>query len=131
MKSQSERGAYQLYIELDSDCWITVGALGKIHFLEGGYIYTGSAMRGISARVARHLRFEKCLHWHIDYLLACKSARIREIHIFPSRERKECHLNKTVRGKTGAQLFAPGFGASDCSQGCGSHLSYVGKFLPH
>ncbi|MFQ5769899.1 MAG: DUF123 domain-containing protein, partial [bacterium] len=98
---------------------------GNIHFPAGCYVYTGSAMNGLAARLARHLRSDKSLHWHIDYLLANKFSKVKEIHMFPSRIIQECQLNQTLRKELGVQPFAPGFGASDCSNGCMSHLSYV------
>ncbi|MFQ5864250.1 MAG: DUF123 domain-containing protein [bacterium] len=126
----SDKGAYQIFIYLTLDALINVGALGNIHFLSGCYIYTGSAMNGLSARVARHLSSEKKLHWHIDYLLACEFSRIVQIHLFPSKIKLECQLNQTMRKKLGGRIFAPGFGASDCINGCISHISYLGQNKP-
>ena len=62
-------GIYHLIIYLPSDTSIEVGKLGRYYFQTGYYVYTGSAMRGLDQRIARHLRSEKRLHWHIDYLL--------------------------------------------------------------
>lgn len=107
-----------------------MGSLGDIFFTAGCYIYTGSAMQGLIKRVTRHVKSKKSLHWHIDYLLDCEFSRILKIHLFPSNKKEECQLNQTVRQKLGAQLYAPGFGASDCSDGCLSHLSYLGKKMP-
>ncbi|MFQ5823475.1 MAG: DUF123 domain-containing protein [bacterium] len=127
MKNQSDQGAYQILIDLTSEALIKIGALGNIYFPAGCYVYTGSALHGLSARVARHLRAEKSLHWHIDYLLTYEFSRIIQIHLFPSQLRLECQLNQTMRKKLSAQPFAPGFGASDCTNGCISHISYLGK----
>jgi sugar fermentation stimulation protein A len=129
-RSANAPGAYQIFITLESDVLIKIGALGNIAFLAGCYVYTGSALRGLLARVARHLKSEKSLHWHIDYLLACESSRIVQLNLFPSKKRLECQLNQTMRKKLGAKSFAPGFGASDCTNGCISHLSYLGNIWP-
>ena len=63
------KGAYQLLIRLDRDQTITVGRIGRFRFPAGYYVYTGSAMNGIEARVRRHLSSRKRIRWHIDYLL--------------------------------------------------------------
>jgi Uri superfamily endonuclease len=63
------KGSYVLLIELEQDSNIKVGALGKIHFSKGHYVYVGSAMNGIEGRVRRHLRDEKKTRWHVDYFL--------------------------------------------------------------
>ena len=47
---------------------IVVGALGPVTFARGWYAYVGSARRGRDARVARHMRADKPLRWHADYL---------------------------------------------------------------
>ncbi|MFQ6113279.1 MAG: DUF123 domain-containing protein [bacterium] len=125
-----DQGAYQIFIELRSEALLNIGSLGNIHFLAGCYIYTGSAMNRLSARVARHLTSEKSLHWHIDYLLACEFSRIIEIDLFPSQNKRECQLNQMTRRELGAKTFAPGFGASDCTNRCLSHLSYLGERKP-
>jgi Uri superfamily endonuclease len=63
------KGVYQLLIRLDTDETIPVGKLGTFAFPAGFYVYTGSAMGGLDARIARHLSRIKRFHWHIDYLL--------------------------------------------------------------
>jgi Uri superfamily endonuclease len=37
-------------------------------------------------------------------------------------ERDECEVNQAHPGV----VLVPGFGASDCRNGCGSHLKYLG-----
>ena len=81
-------------------------------------MYTGSAKRNIEARIARHLRAEKALRWHIDYLLKAPGVRILEVK---RSRRAECALNRAVRGR----IPVAGFGASDCRAGCGAHLKYL------
>jgi Uri superfamily endonuclease len=106
---------YQLIVQLDEAATITVGRLGTFTFPAGRYIYTGSARRGMDARIRRHLSSTKRLRWHIDYLLAHPRARI--VDVVRSNE-TECALNQRTTGL----VVAPGFGASDCGAGCGSHL---------
>ena len=49
---------------------ITVGQLGRFEFPAGWYAYAGSAHGpgGLGARLSRHVRSQKTLHWHADYL---------------------------------------------------------------
>ena len=79
-------------------------------------------MAGLYARVARHMRPEKKLHWHIDHLLA--RARIEGAVLFPSDKREECFLARTLHEIPGIMAVAR-FGMTDC--GCPSHLFYLGK----
>jgi len=110
---------YQLLVEVDRPIALVVGRLGRIELPAGRYVYTGSAKRNLEARIARHLRTEKTLRWHIDYLLAAPGVRV--VQVKRSR-RGECPLNQASRG----QVLVPGFGASDCRAGCGSHLKWLG-----
>ena len=111
--------SYQLFIEVTRPVQCRVGQLGVIRFPAGSYVYTGSARRGLEARLARHARKAKSLRWHIDYLLATPCVRI----VWIERSAvSECCLNRSVAGV----IVAPRFGASDCTSGCGSHLMYVG-----
>ena len=107
--------AYQLCIEVARDVRVAVGRLGIFDFPAGGYVYTGSAKRNLETRIARHLRREKTLRWHIDYLLAAPGVRVVEVR---RSRRDECRWNRATAG----EIPVPGFGASDCGAGCGSHL---------
>ena len=111
---------YQLKIEVRRGFRIQVGRLGQFRFPPGRYIYTGSARRNFEARIARHLRREKTLRWHIDWLLAASGVKV--VGVKRSRI-AECALNQRLRGS----IVVPGFGASDCRSGCGSHLRYLGE----
>jgi hypothetical protein len=61
-------GAYVLVLHLPEAREIEVGRLGTLLFREGYYVYVGSAVRHLAARMARHRRRRKTLHWHIDWL---------------------------------------------------------------
>jgi len=111
---------YQLHIRVPCPVRIQVGRLGMFNFPEGDYLYTGSARRGLVARVARHLRREKRCRWHIDYLLTHPGVTVR--HVTYS-DMAECDLNRA----SGGTIPVPGFGASDCRAGCGSHLRRLGS----
>ena len=109
-------GSYALLIELESPTAIDVGRLGSIEFRAGWYAYVGSALGGVSARVGRHLRQHKNLHWHVDYLL--QEARLSEVTWALSEERMECRIAECLRRYGFSSV--KGFGASDCR--CPSHL---------
>lgn len=111
------KGSYALLIHLKDEEDIRVGALGRIHFPKGHYLYLGSAMNGIKGRVKRHLRVEKKLHWHIDYFL--KKAEVSAIYCLETSKRLECTLAKRF---TDSFEVIPKFGSSDCS--CKGHLFY-------
>lgn len=111
--------SYQLLIWLDKPEQLRIGALGEYAFCRGLYLYTGSARRGMRARLLRHLRREKRQRWHIDYLLGSTAARIIDLHLSTL---PECTLHQSFAGPLPIQ----GFGASDCRSGCGSHLRFLG-----
>jgi sugar fermentation stimulation protein A len=127
-------GAYLLVLRLDAPRQITIGALGGLLFPQGIYVYAGSALASLRARVDRHFSAGKKVHWHIDHLSA--HARPSEALVLRSDERLECLLNEMVGCLEGASPFAPGFGCSDC--GCDTHLhllnakalSHLERFLP-
>jgi Uri superfamily endonuclease len=111
--------SYQLSIDVDRPVRVRVGRLGRFLFPAGRYVYTGSAKRNLEARIARHLRKEKTLRWHIDWLLSAPGVVV--VSVKRSGE-SECALNQ----RAGGTVVAPGFGASDCRSGCRSHLRYLG-----
>ena len=115
--------SYQLKIEVERPVRIRVGRLGLFLFPAGRYIYTGSAKRNLEARIARHLRKEKALRWHIDWLLSASAVKVAAVK---RSVKSECALNQEIVGR----VVVPGFGASDCRNGCGSHLRYLGGSQP-
>jgi sugar fermentation stimulation protein A len=124
----SERGCYSLLIHLRKRSMIRVGRLGKSVFPPGVYLYTGSAMNGLRGRLSHHLRKRnKKSRWHIDYLLKCPGAQIKQILVYPPAPEQECRQNRRISALPGAQVILKGFGSSDCGMGCGSHLFYLSK----
>ena len=109
---------YQLLIEVEAPVRVQVGRFGCFDFPAGLYCYTGSALRNFEARIRRHLSTTKKLRWHIDYLLAAPGVHVREVRRFAE---PECEINQRGAG----EALVPGFGASDCRAGCGSHLKRV------
>ena len=116
------KGCYCLIIELEKTTPIKIGKrLGEIQFRKGYYVYVGSAMNSLEARVKRHLSDEKKLHWHVDYLLSDKNSEIVDVVYAESSRNVECKLSKQIEDDNGIE----GFGCSDCE--CESHLYYFKK----
>ncbi|MCC6442941.1 MAG: GIY-YIG nuclease family protein [Armatimonadetes bacterium] len=116
-------GCYLLVACLEKRERLVVGRLGTFDFPAGHYVYTGSAMGGMEARIARHLRPEKRLRWHIDYLL--EVAPVRRVFRFPTAKRMECALFGQVASLPGADIPVPRFGSGDCR--CPAHLVRFGE----
>ena len=114
------KGSYALLLELDKNSDIIIGALGRIRFPRGYYVYVGSAMNGIEGRVRRHLRDDKKIHWHIDYLLI--KAEIRGVYKLESKKRLECAIAGTFSERFDV---IESLGASDCK--CEGHLFFGRK----
>lgn len=117
-------GSYRLHILVNREVELKIGALGNFPFPAGYYIYSGSAMRNLKQRLERHIRLEKSLKWHIDYLLSANNVKIIGIDEFPSENREECIRNSSLLKLPTARIVAPKFGSSDCK--CVSHLIYFG-----
>lgn len=111
-------GSYALVLRLPSRRKITVGKMGLVEFPQGYYIYFGSALGGLRARLARHLRRGKKLHWHADYLSA--EFPWTQAWQLADGQRWECVWARSAATARGVSLPAPGFGSSDCR--CRSHL---------
>jgi Uri superfamily endonuclease len=113
-------GTYILVISLERPHIIEIGRQGRFRLPAGFYLYVGSALGpgGLAARLERHLRADKHIHWHVDYLLEC--ARVVEAWIVEGSERRECAGASAALRLPGARIAVPHFGASDCQ--CASHL---------
>jgi len=116
-------GLYVLLIRLPRRRRIRIGRLGVIDFDAGWYLYIGSAQRNRAARLARHARRAKRLHWHVDYLLA--AARLAATFEVAGDGEAECHLAAHLSAALGLPRRPPRMGASDCR--CGGHVLYAAK----
>ena len=123
--AEPNSGSYVLVLRLRRNVTIRVGAFGILEFPEGYYTYTGSAMKNLRQRVARHLRRDKKIRWHIDYLADSEDCEIVDVMVFPAARREECLRNQAIEKKLRARPIAKGFGSSDCHD-CSSHLLYLG-----
>ncbi len=114
-----DRGSYLLLLRLDRKRRIEIGdGLGSLLFPRGYYLYVGSAMNNLTARLNRHETLRKRAHWHIDYLRPLAST----FRAFPIRAsiRLECDIAQAASGLF--QAAHKGFGSSDC--GCETHLFF-------
>lgn len=118
----TKKGNYLLLLFIEKEEKIQVGKLGNFVFQKGWYCYVGSAMNNLEARIARHLKKEKKLRWHIDYLRT--HAGEVEVISLETSVNQECQLNKLVAFKADVTPIRK-FGSSDC--GCFSHLHFFHK----
>lgn len=110
-------GTYLITMNLNDDQEIRIGKLGDIIFKKGYYVYVGSALNGLNARIQRHLRKQKKFHWHIDYLL--DKAKVTNIFYKKGKDKEECNIAQSLEQKLATIMD---FGSSDCS--CKGHLFY-------
>ena len=116
-------GAYALVLKLDHPVWFQ-SRLVYGELPPGTYIYAGNANGpgGIRARLKRHSRSTKQVHWHIDQL-TIKASYIGAVAL-PGAD--ECDVVEWVRQQAGASFPLPGFGSSDCRR-CRAHLLLIAQ----
>ncbi|WP_346894342.1 GIY-YIG nuclease family protein [uncultured Roseibium sp.] len=112
-------GTYGLLLRLLQPVTLELARLGNPVLAPGLYLYCGSANGpgGVRARLGRHLRPDKAVRWHVDYL----SCIAEEIAGFVVPETTECSLRQKASALLNAQAPVPGFGSSDCRI-CPAHL---------
>lgn len=115
---EETRGTYALLLRCARTREVTVGALGRLRFEAGWYVYVGSALGpgGLAARVGRHRKAVKKPRWHVDYLR--RVCALEEVVERRGAERLECVWAGRLEGLRAVE----GFGSSDC--GCTAHLFY-------
>jgi Uri superfamily endonuclease len=115
-------GAYALLLRLTEPVEAPARAFPSAVLTPGTYLYAGSAWGpgGIRARVLRHARREKALHWHVDNLT--RVADLMNVLAFPGG--RECKVIERGRALPGTSVPIPGFGSSDC-RSCVAHLLAV------
>jgi Uri superfamily endonuclease len=123
-----DKGTYVLIMRCRKSIRTKVGQLGNMQLRPGFYIYVGSAQGpgGIDARVTRHRRREKKLHWHIDYLR--RHTALIETWTMAGVVNREHDWTAALSARY--ESAHDRFGASDCR--CDSHLFYsVNRPRPH
>ena len=115
-RENQNRGDYMAVLQLAQDREIDTGALGLRQYPAGFYVYVGSARRGLAARLARHSRLRKQMHWHIDYLRDKASVTA----LIPIRTADDLEHDLAAAVDRIADWRVDEFGATDCH--CPSHL---------
>lgn len=120
----SAPGTYALVMQVVEPAQIGIGRWGRLEASPGFYVYVGSAFGpgGLAARVGRHCRDAKRLHWHIDYLRG--HAELTAVWFSDAPQRLEHRWAATLDAMRGYRPVA-GFGCSDCS--CVSHLFFSAR----
>ena len=113
-----DTGSYLLSIKISREIQVRIGSLGLTNLAPGYYLYVGSAMDGLTARISRHMRLRKKMHWHVDYIRQVADKLVA----YPVRSPLsiECDLAQAVGDKFVPVI--PGFGASDSV--LGTHLFF-------
>ena len=106
-------------IDLNRNEPIGVGKKGEIQFKKGVYVYVGSALNSLGGRIRRHLRKNKKMHWHVDYLLDNSSSGVIDVFFNADGVKHECELAREISVSGDG---VEGFGCSDCK--CLAHLFY-------
>ncbi len=125
------RGNYTLLFSVQVPKRIAVGKLGISTFPAGSYAYTGSAFgrgsSGLGGRILRHIKKDKAKRWHIDYLLSDEDVRLTAAVAGVMSRKMECAINVCLSETFRARVPFSGFGSSDCTEHCGSHLLFFGR----
>jgi len=119
------KGAYALLVHLCAPCEFVIR--GKsLSLLAGWHVYVGSARGpgGMRARLCRHFRPQKPIHWHIDRLTMVAD----DMLALALGGGVECDIAARLAGSGLFEHVLPGFGSSDCKT-CPSHL-LVPRTLP-
>lgn len=111
-------GAYVLVMHLDAPLRFARAKISEAS-LSGWLIYAGSARGGggIGARLERHFKKNKRIHWHVDELTVAAN-RLAAI-VMPGGS--ECEIVERLVGSGAFQPALQGFGSTDCRR-CPAHL---------
>ena len=115
-RENHDGGVYLFVLQLENGQEIETGRLGPVAYHGGYYVYVGSAKRNLAARLARHCRLRKQMHWHIDYLRDKASV----VAAIPVRTTEDLEHQLASSVHRIAPSCVPHFGCTDCD--CESHL---------
>lgn len=131
-KIPAKPGIYTLIIDKSIPEKIQVGKLGLFFFPKGFYSYTGSAFGksqfNLQDRIKYHLKLKRRLHWHVDYLLSSKEAKIKQIILAETKSFPECSISKNIEKLKIVKISSKGFGSSDCKSLCQAHLHFFKEY---
>jgi len=113
------KGAYALMVRLDAPIEIGMRRAELARLSPGWFVYCGSAKGpgGLRARLRRHFRRDKALHWHVDQLTAVAA----QTSAVPVEGGDECELVAALLESPRFEIAFAGFGSTDCRM-CDSHL---------
>jgi sugar fermentation stimulation protein A len=118
------RGTYTIIVRCKHASYATFGKLGRARLQRGYYLYTGSALgRGavsLERRIERHMRRQKRLRWHVDYLTSRPDCNVTGAVYVISDSHLECKVNYSLSKKLNVSPVLLKIGASDCK--CNGHL---------
>lgn len=121
---ENHQGVYTLIIRLARPCRISIANHRPLVVNQGLHLYVGSALgRGstsLEARIRRHLRRRKSRFWHIDRILASKSAEVVSVVFAETECKAECRVNAALLMDPSIAVVRKGIGSSDCR--CESHF---------
>jgi len=124
--NELDSGVYVVWLYLPRSIALDIGRLGRGFFAGGVYAYCGSAQKSLQARLRRHQRVDKPLHWHVDFFR--KHSYFLGAVVWNKGKAGECMLARELLKIPGARYAMDGFGASDCR--CRSHFLFLPEFLP-
>ena len=116
----SNFGVYALFIYNSKDLYLKVGALGRIHFPKGYYVYIGSTQRGMRKRFKGDYFSHKKPMCHIDYFL--NYTKIIDYFLLPLT--RDCVEHTAIKMQKHFK-FIKNFGSSHSK--ASSHLFYGKK----
>lgn len=123
----NEKGSYLLVFSLEKPKTVIIPRFKLVSLQPGLYGYIGSACGpgGLCGRLKHHLLPPHHPHWHIDWLRPA----LDWVGILYTLQNTpmECRWVQKLIGQVGAACPIPGFGASDCRNGCCAHLVFSPK----
>ncbi|MFW9799114.1 MAG: DUF123 domain-containing protein, partial [Candidatus Thorarchaeota archaeon] len=124
-QNSTVKGVYCLIFRIHQETIVPFGSRGDVGFVPGDWVYVGSAMGTSSTRlenrISRHFSTEKKLHWHVDFLIEKVGLPVGVVWAEAERE-MECMVAEKLRLDEDFEIGPRGFGSSDCSGHCGSHI---------
>ena len=113
------QGAYILLLQLNKAAPINIKRLKADSLPPGAYLYVGNAYGpgGLAARLNRHFRKDKKVHWHVDRL----TVQVNELAAMVAPGGDECAIVGALLQTGYFKVAIKGFGSTDCNT-CESHL---------
>ncbi len=87
----------------------------------------GTGSTRLENRIRRHFSTEKTLHWHVDFLIDKVGPPVEVVWAETERE-MECVVAEKLKLDKDFEIGPLGFGSSDCSGQCGSHIFMFSGF---